>query len=207
VALVIPQGFAQFAVELTNAADEDPWTVTFGIETDLATEDAVEHCNIVLAAFTAAWRPSIDTSVTIGPARGTFGTDGPDPIQVESTTSPVLGQRSMDALPQNTAVLIRKQTGLGGRKNRGRMYMPALAAKVDVTEVGAISSGPLADFQTAATNFYNLLDTGQSGLVIPTPMVILHAATSVSLGLPAPTPVTSLVVDPIVATQRRRLRR
>lgn len=96
-------------------------------------------------------------------------------------------------LPPNTAYLLTKRTDLGGRMNRGRMYLPG-ATEGSVDTGGILSQTRFNGLTVAATA---LLD----GLVgLESPMVILHSSVS------DPTPVTSLQPSSVVATQRRRLR-
>lgn len=101
-----------------------------------------------------------------------------------------------NALPPNVATLVKKNTGLRGRKNRGRMYVPGLAGEGDVDNNGFISGASLGTFQTAFTNFFNDLD----GATPVSDIMLLHEDNSLA------TRVSSLEVENLVATQRRRLR-
>lgn len=102
------------------------------------------------------------------------------------------GTTGVGAVP-NTAMLVRKVTGLGGRSNRGRLYLPGVSTSV-ITDTGQIGSTALGDYQEVWDTWL----TGLDGEGI-TP-VILHSSSS------DPTAITSMRVEPVLATQRRRLR-
>lgn len=95
----------------------------------------------------------------------------------------------------HTTLLVRKGTGLIGRPFRGRMYPPGLVYEATYNEGGVMSGASRDDYQTAFDAWLDELQTGMA-----TNMVLLHSAEI------AATPVTSLTVDAVAATQRRRLR-
>jgi hypothetical protein len=98
-------------------------------------------------------------------------------------------------LPQNNSFLIHKVTGSSGRQNKGRMYLPPyVLGEGDVSVGGVIGSGVYTTIQGRWNQFEGNLST--AGI---TP-VLFH-----SLGGPS-TPITSFLLDPVIATQRRRLR-
>lgn len=107
------------------------------------------------------------------------------------------GGGSNNSTPANVAGLIKKGAAVGGRANRGRMFVPGLE-EGNVNSGGVIETSYLLTLGTAAQSL--LTDDGviSSGY-------ILHSEDSP--GDPAPTFITSLVFDPVVATQRRRQRR
>lgn len=96
--------------------------------------------------------------------------------------------------PPQVAALFQKQTGLAGRNNRGRMYMPA-PSEAEIDDAGNWSAAAITNLQGGANNFLTAL----AGASIP--MVVLQ-------GDPAITPpqVLGLNLSPKVATQRRRVR-
>jgi hypothetical protein len=60
--------------------------------------------------------------------------------EIEQTPNPALTGSGLAALPSFNAALISLSTGLGGRSNRGRMFMPAVIA-ADVNNGKIISTG------------------------------------------------------------------
>lgn len=199
---IVPPGFVEAAVELRGQGDPDPWYVTFGLE---VTGLGGNYAGLGLAVMQAfgnllapMWSGVSNTGVSF-----TVGQDGPDNLRVyvaSGINRP--GGRSSQFLPQNCATLIRKNTELGGRRNRGRMFIPAMLAEGEVDNVGVIEATSVGIFQDNADAF---LDELTSIVAFPMTMVVLHGSEGISE--PGdPTPVSSLTVDPIIATQRRRLR-
>lgn len=105
----------------------------------------------------------------------------------------IAGPASVGVAPPNVTFLVRKRTALGGRANRGRLFLPGVA-EAAVQNGGEIAAGTIAALQTACNDWLAGLTTLQM------PMVLLHNASS------DPTDVSQLVVDSTAATQRRRLR-
>jgi len=110
----------------------------------------------------------------------------------------VAGTNTGPPLPQNTAFLLRKRSALGGRRGRGRMYWPpAFLGEDSISSVGL-----MGEAQRSAIEGRMIVATAAPA---GTGRVILHAP---EVGAPtAPTPITALSLDALVATQRRRLRR
>lgn len=124
------------------------------------------------------------------------GTADPSGPLVYEWVVPEAGSGSNDTLTPQCSILATKRTNLGGRVGRGRMYLGApLEDYVDNT--GTIDGTYLGNVQTA-------LDTLVAGTetIIGGDAYLLHATAS-----PAPTLITSITCQPILATQRRRLAR
>jgi hypothetical protein len=109
----------------------------------------------------------------------------------------VQGLSTPAPLTPNTAVLVQKRTILGGRSNRGRFYVPGLPED-SVDGSGSILLTPLTALQAGANNY---LAAAQAAPEVEN-LVVLHD----QLVVGPPTPVTSLQVQTLVGTQRRRLR-
>jgi len=105
----------------------------------------------------------------------------------------------------NCALLVKKQTATGGRRGRGRNYIPWVLLDAAVDDVGNVDSGSLAVRQSDAEDWLEDLELGTTGSYA-TPMVILHDSSG-SGPEPAPSVVTALQVDSRIANQRRRLGR
>jgi len=91
--------------------------------------------------------------------------------------------------------LVRKITASGGRKGRGRWFLPGMV-EANVAEGGDINVTYLGNLNADLEVFRDFIDT-DGGL----PMVLLHN------DLTTPTVVTALQAQQIGATQRRRQRR
>jgi len=109
-------------------------------------------------------------------------------------TSTQIGGKAGQSQTPNTAWLVRKNTAAGGRKNRGRLYIPGLV-EADVNGLGSIGSTAVASMQDAIEGFVAAMATAE---LFPD---LLHSDTG-----DEPTPITSMVVDSLAATQRRRMR-
>ncbi len=105
------------------------------------------------------------------------------------------GTLSNEAVTPNTALLLKKLTAVGGRRGRGRMYWPGIEEGV-IDAYGNIDPSAQSVFQGKFDTFREDL-SGSS-----TPMVVLHAQSGFTPHL-----VSDLVVQPVAATQRRRLRK
>lgn len=103
-------------------------------------------------------------------------------------------------VPAAVALLCTKQTNIGGRRGRGRMFIPGVS-QTQVNADGVVASGFLA---TARAN----VETLRTRLVALDASVQPVVHTRASGGLPAGnTLITKLWVEAEVATQRRRQRR
>lgn len=95
----------------------------------------------------------------------------------------------------NVAALVKLSTGLTGRANRGRMYLPYVIEDNEIDSAGVLGTLALSKCQQAIDELLALLATTDNSLVI------LHSVEGV------PSPVLAAAVQRVAATQRRRLRR
>jgi hypothetical protein len=172
--------------------------VTFGVDPTDADPFLVE--NSVFGAVTAAGSLNsiIDSTATLSRIRVSLGTDGAADV-VADVAHTTAGGRSLVAPPPNVAVLVHKRSTLGGRRGRGRMFLPWATNESNIDEIGIILNTEVTTLQTAMGVFRGQLSSASC------PMVILHDPGKTAAG--PPTLVSSLTVDPLVGTQRRRLGR
>lgn len=196
---VIPEGFAQASALFDRIAGGDEAFVVTGHGLGLPPNDPTDVANAVFDAWEGSeigtqfmattWRMR-QVSVRVNRGNGIeTGT---------STRAAIPGQASSPALPPNVAVLVRKVTGLGSREGRGRMYLPGTQEDI-VNDNGVIIAPHLGNWQPFAQQFNALCAFNNVELHV------LHSLPQLG-GAPAPTPVATLVVQPLVATQRRRIR-
>lgn len=114
----------------------------------------------------------------------------------EANTS-VTGTVVDSSPPSNCSVLVSKQTALGGRKYRGRMFLPPCHLNEGAVDAaGNILTSPLGVIQ-------GYINTTLGALVVANwQPVLFHQGTSP----PDPTPITALTAQSLIATQRRRMR-
>lgn len=200
MALIIPPGFAQIAYELRLAGDSELIVTTIGL--DLGVAGASQIADLAFQAFALEVMPGVSNQLTLERATAYVGQDGAPPDVYDSTLTQVVGAGASGMLPQNCALLVRKRTDLAGRRGRGRMYVPGLD-ETGVTANGTLTAGTLAAWQALFTGFYERLTDGVDQAA--TPPVVLHRSEGIGPE-PLPTPITTLLVDGRIATQRRRLR-
>jgi hypothetical protein len=197
-------GFADVALQLILTGLNRPAYITFGI--DPADTDPMTIAGAVnTAASTAGSLMSImDSNVTLRSVRVSLGTDGSEDV-VGVLTATTIGGLSKTSLPPNCACLVHKLSARGGRRGRGRVFIPWCIDEGVCDEAGIITPAAVTPIQAAMNVFRGALSSGGN------PMVLLHEPSQPGVAHPstpgAPNVVTALVVDPLISTQRRRLGR
>jgi hypothetical protein len=191
--LLIPEGYAQASFRFALNADPEEMFVTCGFALAGSTPTILANdCADAMWAALNGGAACCD-QYTFRGVRLRVG-PGP-PYALTEAPRNLVGTWSVAPLPQNVAILVRKNTASAGREHRGRMYFPPiLAGEGDVSANGMISSVLQAGIAPFMAALFANLDP-----------VILHDAAQLG-GAPAPTPITQFVLDQRVATQRRRLR-
>ena len=187
---VIPVGYAKVNIEFIGDAVNNPAQITFGVH-NTAPQDVDTIADNVHDAFTSNIFPDISddltwnrTLVKLGPnSTGTFGEF------FESNT----GAASGISVPPQVALLVQKRTATGGRRGRGRFYMPGIP-RAATNEHGELLDANRVTMQADWDGF--LADMATAALAL----VVLHDDST------TPTPITSLQVSGTLATQRRRQR-
>lgn len=197
--MATPAGYAECSYSFTQAGLIRPAFITFGVDPSETAIDLI--ATAVQAAFTAAGSLNtvMDSSVQMVNTRVSLGTETAEDLVYNLPSAIAGGGGTTGSLPPNCAVLIRKVTARGGRRGRGRVYVPWAINETAVDEVGIIAGAAVTTLQNAANAWRAALVTQN------VPMVVLHNPGLTATG--APDVVTSLRVDPLIATQRRRLGR
>lgn len=108
----------------------------------------------------------------------------------------VVGTQVGDTVPNILSVLVRKVTALGGRKNRGRMFVPPFQFEEQAVDAnGNLAGANVTDLQDRWDAFELGIDAGVQ-------LVLLH-----SDPLDTPTPITGFTVRPRLHRQTRRYSR
>lgn len=203
MALVIPPGFAQASVQIRMDGDPDPWYITHGIDLTENTTTFQFAASKVVGAWTENILAQLPTSARVSGVQLQIGQDGPDNLTLFFPYD-IQGGSTGDKLPQNCAALVTKVTERAGRTGKGRVFIPSLLLDSVVNNIGVISGDAMSALQGDLDQILPYLAEPIPGNDSVTPMVLLHNA-----GVPGgttPTPVTDLVLQPVIATQRRRLR-
>lgn len=192
----IPTGHVLLKFRFTLVGDAEEMIVTQGAETTATSNtERLAAVNDAFGSWQATVLPLQSNFYQLAGVDGVFG-DASGDIPIRSTSGPVTGGNAAGVLPQNCAVLVKKVTSLGGRRNRGRFYVPGLS-ETDVDSTGTILTTPLANWGTAVNN----LQLGLESDSFLDRLVIFHSSAPLT-----PTIVADLDVDRKIATQRRRLR-
>lgn len=114
---------------------------------------------------------------------------------IASYRSTVTGTKDGSPLPVNCSFLVSKSSATGGRKGRGRWFVPPfMLGESGVDGQGQISSGIIPTLQ-------GYLDQVMSqNTAIGFGACILHSVAG------TPAEITAMTLQPQIATQRRRLR-
>lgn len=103
--------------------------------------------------------------------------------------------------PANVSMIVKKRTGIAGKKFRGRMYIPCLSlAEASVDDAGNIDPSRYDELKADVDNWFTQL----GGIDNVNAIVLFHDETTP--GDKTPTPISSFQLEAMVATQRRRLR-
>ena len=196
--MLIPVGFANVVALFQVTGDSELMQTSLGVDHSTFGTDPTEIAQRVWTSFMSELGGGMSTEIELVSVDVVVGQDGGDPI----TTNVPMGISGLDGdfpLPPNTALLIKKSTGTGGRRGRGRMFIPGFSLFGQIDPAGVIGSTRLGELQTATTDWYEGLldDTVDPAL----PPVLFHATAPFT-----PSPILTLSVDSKVATQRRRLR-
>lgn len=196
MSLVIPPGFAQIVYRSALAGDPEEclWTLGTSMDGYLDGQDAADVTRFgFVSAYSAGF---ILAGWTFLGTRVYVGQDGGPPTVWESTGPAVVGTNPGPGLPPNCAFLVQKRSALGGRRNRGRMYLPAGfgVGEDSVPITGVMAEAQRADLNTRVTDAF----TGAAD------RVIFHD--ELTPGGSTPTTITSFIVQARLATVRRRLR-
>lgn len=188
---MIPTGYAQFSIVWTDETIDGEAHNVLGCRLDIvATPDAI--ATAILGHVDDNLRPQVSAALTLDRVDVKFGPDdtGPSGTAAGGLNGGIAG----NVTPANLTSLIQKQTLLGGRRGRGRVYMPG------VPEANTQPNGNLTvAYQGALAGSWNQfrLDMEASDL----PLFLLHSDAT------TPTEIQLFSVDIRPATQRRRLRR
>lgn len=180
--------------------------VTFGGYATFVGSTPIPIANLIATAWATHMDADLSQAITLSKIRVKKGPmeDGPFGELSVANTGASIGLCS----PSNVSFLIKKVTAVGGKKGAGRMFLPGVRES-DVDEGGAVLAAKVTSLQASLNSFLGRLATDAIH------MHLLHSygnyinkkGETIVLAQRNPDEVTNLVLDPRVATQRRRLRR
>lgn len=209
--MTIPEFFYQATIEMIGTALPNGAAWTFG-GANIATTTAEDVANRVAVAISSSTLMSnFSSSVEISAVLIKLGPDETGPSFYRVTGIP--GSLGSAAVPPAVSALVVKSTDAGGRRGRGRFFLPGLL-ETEVTQAGVIDGARRSAINTDLAALLTLLDTDDL------PMVLLHDRSTEWVLVdgqprriptggapPAPDIVNQLSVQASAGTQRRRQRR
>jgi len=208
MAATIDDGLVLVTTEITHASVAHAANVTYAMFDDTGLTSAQAWADFCQTQFTTNWAAVLDNNASIVRTLTVKG-DGTENFTTgESTAAPTVGGAALTCPPPNWAMLVQKKTGFGGRKNRGRMYMPWMVTEGDIGENGhfggatltarqAVADAWLADLNTSAPDAFMCLANREYDLPWDNPMrKLVHIEAGFG--------ITALTVQGFGATQRRR---
>lgn len=192
----IPSGYAQVNLQFTGIAVPTGAEMAWGLQrldsgmspTDVAARTVDAWATAVMMQFQT-------DAIALTSVLCKFGPNDTGLSAEIGVSRP--GTSSAQTVPPNVAALLQKSTSLGGRRGRGRSFLPGIP-EGQVQASGVLDGGFKDDLDDSLAVLLGDLLLGDI------PMVLLHDD---STGLLAPNQVTAMVCSSTVATQRRRLRR
>lgn len=194
----VPVGYVDFVMNIKRDGDPDPFAVTFGANVASPPYTLTDLNAMATAALAELPAAMIDVDRISG-ITAYVANDGPPTIL--QVALDIEGTNVGNALPQNCAIIVSKNTGLGGRWNKGRLFWPSII-EAQVNENGALVSGYISNMDGYLNAFMGetINPSGDCNL---SSWVVFHDETLELL----PTPIIGLTTEPVIGTQRRRLRR
>jgi hypothetical protein len=202
--LVVPVGHASVVQSLSLAGDSEPMALTYGVKIDaLSAIDPNSMASNLRSAFVSSMSPFFNPLFTIGQCQIYWQFSAPPtPPLVGTGSGATAGTGTAGTLiPQNTAFLAHKRTAYAGRSGQGRFYLPGVYES-QVNNIGQVDSGVITALNTSLAAFRNAVRAAAD----VEEMVLFHDSAGAAAG-ELPYFITSLDTDPVVATQRRRLRK
>lgn len=194
--VLVPQGHAIASYKWQLTQDVEPMAVTFGMSTTGANPPDTWPGDLNGIAQSSGLTNTANYGVewTFLGSEVRFN-DGSGFVTYQEPLS-IIGARAGAGPVCNSAVLVQKKTGQGGRKYQGRWYLPPVHLSVsELQSNGNVNSVRLTSIQGYVTAWLANMVTALYNVEL------LH-----SDGVTSPTLVTALTVSSKAATQRRRMR-
>jgi len=195
MALLIPAGFCQVNLFWTGASVPTGAQCTFALDAQASAQTPTEIGNVVVDAYqTAGFSINLANNVNLVKV---LVKEGPNATGPSAEVATGLNSSGGTAGTANTATLVSKNTALGGRQGRGRMFLPGVQED-QIDGAGVIAPAVVAALQSDVELMFSEIAVSD---LFP---VLLHDEAS---PITTPTPITSFTVQSTAATQRRRMRR
>jgi len=196
--LVIPNLHSNFIITISNtlAGPSAQSSVAIGVGQD--TPHNQNSINVMCGAIREAFRPLWDAAWNVGPCKVIEGTPTGHLLYFDPTVAPGSSGVSEQTTPA-VAHVVSKFTGLFGKGQRGRLYLPGVPES-QVGEDGLLAPTRVANIQAAMNTIHAAIPQNPAG----DRAVLFHD--SLSPPLP-PSTILNYIARPIVGTMRPRQRR
>jgi hypothetical protein len=193
-----PDHTYEVGVHYTQDSSLRPAVITFGVNYTGADFEA--DANLLCLDWVTTVNHSVADHFTCD--RITFASVDGQVLDLAQLTPG--GTSHLSATP-NVTFLVRKITAEPGRRKRGRFYLPGVSEQ-DVDSVGVIAASKITEVQNNLNDFITAANGHRFF------MCLIHKERAPKPGeepLPVlpPTAVQSWRIDPLAATQRRRMRK
>lgn len=209
--MTLYEGYARVTHKFTGTGVPTGAAIVYAVklESGLTPVQVANAAHDAWGDFPIGWQSS---TVTLSQTLVKFG---PDETGADGTSTDAarVGAAGGASTAPNISTLVTKRTLLGGRRGKGRLYMPGLV-EANVDQAGLLLGTYVTGLQTTMDSWLADLSTRTI------PLYLEHEPTSTWIIVdgrprrfpslvpaPAPTAVVSLAVSPTAATQRRRMRR
>lgn len=197
MAKVVPEGYSDLSIGITREGDPDPYMITMGGSlTALQSWAVMDHIEDCLDEHLRPHLLNVDRFSSIRLREGGEGN-----YVVYERNINLVGAGSQQAAPQNVAIICKKTTAFGGRHNQGRIFWPSVNEGA-VDPVGQVNETLRSALEEGLNDFHAAMIDPNADASFQS-LVIFHDE---SINQP-PSEFTGFSVQPIVGTQRRRLRR
>lgn len=193
----IPVGFVGWTLEFALAGHTSPYYITGGCNKDVAQDANDVAFNIGNTYLDEVFNPSganAGDDWTLVTCKTSWNQGG-GVVSLGEYVMSAQGTVTGNNPPPNAACLVQKLTGLAGRRNRGRLYVPPhFLSETNVNNAGVIDASTRSALQTRFDDWFDAIALGDNE------MLLFHSDGSV------PSVITSLNLQALMATQRNRLR-
>ena len=199
MARVIPDGFGEVAWVLTSAQGTDPFVTTMGVQLINGNEtNYVDFANKAFQAYADTILTKTTDALTLDRVELSVGLGNETSGSVLSDLPSEQGSVGAQMAPIGMAAIGRKNSGILGRKGRGRCFLPGVLTSDDVSLGGSLEPTARAALSSEFNQLLQALDAGGDSLAMPT--YILHTDPEM-----IPTLITGGSIAPVVGWIRKRV--
>ena len=193
--MIIPDDYAQANIRFTGIALPYGAEITLGFSINAFAGDPADLAASIITNIGASDLQSlVATGTSISSILVKYGPNETGPMA--EVVASIACNGGVGGESPAAAALVKKNTAHGGRRGRGRFYLPDVPSSA--FGVGGLCSGAYqASANDIVNDFLDKMTTDGLG------MVVLHGPDHAT---ETPYLVTSLFFDPRIATQRRRNR-